>query len=146
MPFREITSYGKDLKCQLVKLGMTQVELAEKVGTSKQYLGKIIFGERAGTMYLESINHELLKNENTKRKNTLTPYGKAVKCRLVELNMTQVELAESVGTSKQYLGKILHGLRSGAKYLEDIDRILGLNQEERIENVKNICVKCLEII
>jgi len=65
---------------------------------------------------------------------------------LVELNVTQVELAESVGTSKQYLGKILHGLRSGAKYLEDIDRILGLNQEERIENVKNICIKCLEII
>ena len=34
---------------------MTQVELAELVGTSKQYLGKILYGERAGTMYLEKI-------------------------------------------------------------------------------------------
>lgn len=42
MLLREPTSYGKDVKCQLVHMGMTQVELAKKVGTSKQYLGKII--------------------------------------------------------------------------------------------------------
>ena len=38
---------------------MTQVELAEQVGTSKQYLGKILFGERAGTMYIEKIDQVL---------------------------------------------------------------------------------------
>jgi len=48
---------------------------------------------------------------------------------LIELNMTQVELEEMVGTSKQYLGKILHGVRSGAKYLESINSILGLEQK-----------------
>ena len=53
---RELTAYGKKVKCQLIELNMTQVELAEMVGTSKQYLGKILFGERAGTMYLEKIN------------------------------------------------------------------------------------------
>ncbi len=56
---REFTPYGKDLKCQLVKIGMTQVELAEKVGTSKQYLGKILHGKRSGTMYIDSINKSL---------------------------------------------------------------------------------------
>jgi hypothetical protein len=35
------------------------VELAEQVGTSKQYLGKILFGERSGTMYLEKIQQIL---------------------------------------------------------------------------------------
>lgn len=126
---RELTAYGKDVKCQLVRLGMTQVELAGLVGTSKQYLGKIIFGERSGDMYLEHIDQELVSNQNARRKNTLTPYGQEVKCRLIELNMTQVELAEMVGTSKQYLGKIFHGVRSGAKYLESINSILGLEQE-----------------
>ena len=40
-------------------MNMTQVELAEQVGTSKQYLGKILFGERSGTMYLEKIDQVL---------------------------------------------------------------------------------------
>ena len=137
MLVRELTPYGKDLKCQLVKIGMTQVELAEKVGTSKQYLGKIIFGERAGTMYLEHIDQELLVNENVKRQSTLTPYGKEVKCRLIELNMTQRELAEMVGTSKQYMGKILHGSRSGAKYVGEMNRILGIGKEVQNTKIKS---------
>lgn len=60
------------------------------------------------------------------RKRELTPYGKQVKHKLIELNMTQVELAELVGTSKQYLGKILFGERSGNMYLDQIDQILNL--------------------
>ena len=56
---RELTPYGKEVKHKLIELNMTQVELAEQVGTSKQYLGKILFGERAGTMYLEKIEQVL---------------------------------------------------------------------------------------
>lgn len=56
---RELTSYGKQVKHRLIELNMTQVELAEQVGTSKQYLGKILFGERAGTMYIEKIDQVL---------------------------------------------------------------------------------------
>lgn len=61
------------------------------------------------------------------RKRELTRYGKQVKHKLIEMNMTQVELAEQVGTSKQYLGKILFGERSGTMYLEKIDRVLKLS-------------------
>lgn len=56
---RELTPYGKSVKHRLIEMNMTQVELAESVGTSKQYLGKILFGERAGTMYLDKINQVL---------------------------------------------------------------------------------------
>lgn len=56
---RQLTPFGKEVKHRLIELNMTQVELAELVGTSKQYLGKILFGERAGTMYLEKINQVL---------------------------------------------------------------------------------------
>ena len=56
---RELTPYGKEVKHRLIEKNMTQVELAEMVGTSKQYLGKILFGERAGTMYLEKIEQVL---------------------------------------------------------------------------------------
>lgn len=60
---RELTGYGKLVKHKLIEMNMTQVELAEQVGTSKQYLGKILFGERAGTMYLEKIDQVLQVSE-----------------------------------------------------------------------------------
>lgn len=56
---RELTSYGKQVKHRLIEMNMTQVELAEQVGTSKQYLGKILFGERSGTIYLDKIDQVL---------------------------------------------------------------------------------------
>lgn len=56
---RELTQYGKQVKHKLIEMSMTQVELAEQIGTSKQYLGKILYGERAGTMYLEKIDQVL---------------------------------------------------------------------------------------
>lgn len=64
-----------------------------------------------------------------RRRRKLTPYGRQVKHRLIELNMTQAELAELVGTSKQYLGKILYGERAGTMYLEKIALVLGFAQK-----------------
>lgn len=56
----------------------------------------------------------------------LTPFGAKVKKKLIDRNMTQVELAALIGCNKQYLYKILCGERSGKKYIEDIQRILGI--------------------
>lgn len=56
----------------------------------------------------------------------LTPFGVKVKKRLIDRNMTQVELAALIGCNKQYLNKILYGERSGTKYLEEISRILDI--------------------
>lgn len=63
------------------------------------------------------------------RQTKLTPFGVEVKKRLIDLNMTQVELALRVGTSNQYLNKILCGERSGKKYIEKISEILFLCNE-----------------
>jgi len=54
----------------------------------------------------------------------LTPFGREVKKKLIDKNMTQVELAELIGCKKQYLFKILTGERSGKKYIEAIASIL----------------------
>lgn len=58
----------------------------------------------------------------------LTPFGKKVKKRLIDLGMTQVELAKEVGITDKYLYKILHGYRSGAKYIEKIRIVLKLDE------------------
>ncbi len=54
----------------------------------------------------------------------LTPWGREVKKRLLDLDKTQLWLAEEVGTSGKYLNLILYGQRSGKKYLPRIQRIL----------------------
>lgn len=46
----------------------------------------------------------------------LTPFGRKVRKRLIDKNMTQVELAALLGCNKQYIHKILVGERSGKKY------------------------------
>ncbi len=61
----------------------------------------------------------------TERK--LTPFGKKVKKRLIDMGMTQVELAERVGITDKYLSKILYGYRPGTKYVEKIKSILKMD-------------------
>lgn len=61
------------------------------------------------------------------RKRKLTPFGLRVKNRLADLNMSQKELAEKLGTSGAYLSMILYGERSGNIYIEGIKNILDLN-------------------
>ena len=51
----------------------------------------------------------------------LTPFGRKVRKRLIDKNMTAL-----LGCNKQYIHKILVGERSGKKYIEAISRILDI--------------------
>ena len=55
----EPTAFGKQAKKRLIDKGMTQVELAALIGCNKQYLHKILSGERSGKKYLEDISRVL---------------------------------------------------------------------------------------
>ncbi len=57
----------------------------------------------------------------------LTDFGKVVKKRLIDKDMTQAQLAALIGCEKQYLHKILVGERSGEKYREAISVILEID-------------------
>ncbi len=56
--------------------------------------------------------------------------GKQIKKSLIDKGMTQKEFADQLGTTPQYLNKILHGERSGAKYRDRIRELLGIDIEE----------------
>lgn len=62
------------------------------------------------------------------RRVELTPFGKQVKKKLIDKNMTQMELAGMLKCNKQYLYKILTGERSGEKYIERIAEILEIDE------------------
>ncbi len=61
------------------------------------------------------------------KKRALTPFGIEVKKKLIELNMTQRQLAEAVGMGEVYLNVVLHGERSGEKYVRAIETYLDLH-------------------
>lgn len=60
-------------------------------------------------------------------KTQISDFGKEVKKKLIDRDMTQVELAAMVGCDKYYLYKILHGKRSGEKYIGEISKILDIS-------------------
>lgn len=63
------------------------------------------------------------------QKNKLTPLGKEIRKKLTDREMSQVELARQIGTSKAYLSRIMHGDRSGNSYVGLICRILEIDPE-----------------
>ncbi len=54
----------------------------------------------------------------------MTMFGRRVKKRLIDLNMSQTELAEQLGIAPQYLWRIMVGDRPGDEYCERIKTIL----------------------
>ncbi|HHW39119.1 MAG TPA: helix-turn-helix transcriptional regulator [Bacillales bacterium] len=57
-------------------------------------------------------------------------FGVRVKKRLIELNMTQRQLAKNIGVNENYLTDILNGRRSGKKYIDRLTKTLALDIEE----------------
>jgi transcriptional regulator with XRE-family HTH domain len=64
------------------------------------------------------------------KRRALSEFGQIVNKKLIELNMTQKELSERIGTSPVYLSMILRGERGGQKYKEEILRILNKNKDD----------------
>ena len=60
----------------------------------------------------------------------LTAFGIIVKKRLIDKGMTQTELAKLLGINKQYLSKIIVGIRSGGKYKKRIIDILDIDRQD----------------
>lgn len=55
-------------------------------------------------------------------------FGMEVRKKLIELDMTQRELAEAVGATEKYIWHITHGRRKGTKYLPKIVQILNMKE------------------
>lgn len=61
----------------------------------------------------------------------LTAFGKTVKKRLIDLDMSQAELARAVGTSSANLSYILYGDRSDTAWAPRIETALALREGEK---------------
>lgn len=69
-----------------------------------------------------------------KCKRKLNRLGQECKKKLIEIHMSQKELAKRVGTTDKYLDLIFHNERAGTKYIFKIAEILNLNLADIEEN------------
>ncbi len=65
------------------------------------------------------------------KRRQLTPMGKRIVKKLVDMDRTQVWLCNEIGVKKSYLNRILHGERGGQKYISKIYDILELDEDEQ---------------
>lgn len=64
-------------------------------------------------------------------KNKVTPFGKWIKMRLLEKDMSSTELAQRIGTTKHRISEITRGVIPGTKYKEKIIEVLADTESER---------------
>ena len=60
----------------------------------------------------------------------VTEFGKAIRKRLIDLDMNQTDLARRIGTSKVTITYIIHGDRNPGRWEAAIREILGLSSAE----------------
>ncbi len=64
------------------------------------------------------------------RKKKLSPIGRIIKKRLIDLDMSKKTFAQLIGANYTYVTYIMYGERSGAKYMDKIARVLKLSLED----------------
>lgn len=64
-----------------------------------------------------------------------TSFGKVIKKRLVDKDMTQSELADAIGTSKAQITRIIYGYRSATNWVDAICQVLDIKDPERFKEV-----------
>lgn len=65
-----------------------------------------------------------------KKNHTCTPFGKQVKIRLLEENMTSRELAEMIGMADSTVCDVIFGRNNRKKTQMEIARVLGIDDED----------------
>lgn len=65
-----------------------------------------------------------------RRATDITPFGRRVKIRLLELGMDARQLAAAVGTSEVQISRIIHGKRPGYDQIPRIAEVLNIPLEE----------------
>ena len=62
-----------------------------------------------------------------KRKRKLTPFGRSVKKKSIDMGISLKDVAKEVGTSSEYLNLIMYGERKGYKYIKKIAEVLDID-------------------
>ena len=66
----------------------------------------------------------------------VTPFGKEIKKRMIDLDMSQNDLAEKMGVSSPYVGEILRGTRNSTNAQRKVCEAVGLDYDELMQRLE----------
>lgn len=66
----------------------------------------------------------------------ITPFGKEIKKHMIDLEMSQSELARKMGVSSPYVGEILRGTRSSVNAQRKVCEAVGLDYDELMKQLE----------
>lgn len=66
----------------------------------------------------------------------ITPFGKEIKKHMIDLEMSQSELAKKMGVSSPYVGEILRGTRSSVNAQRKVCEAVGLDYDELMKQLE----------
>lgn len=66
----------------------------------------------------------------------VTPFGKEIKKRMIDLDMSQNDLAQKMGVSSPYVGEILRGTRNSANAQRKVCEAVGLDYDELMQRIE----------
>ena len=68
----------------------------------------------------------------------LTPFGKEIKKRMIDLDMEQKDLAKAVGVVPSYISDVFRGARSGVKIKKKICEAVGLDYDQLMKKMEGM--------
>ena len=66
----------------------------------------------------------------------VTPFGKEIKKRMIDLDMSQNDLAQKMGVSSPYVGEILRGTSNSAYAQRIVCEAVGLDYDELMQRIE----------
>lgn len=66
----------------------------------------------------------------------ITPFGKEIKKHMIDLEMSQSDLAKKMGVSSPYVGEILRGTRSSVNAQRKVCEAVGLDYDELMKRLE----------
>ena len=66
----------------------------------------------------------------------ITPFGKEIKKRMIDLDMDQKDLAEAINVTPSYISDVFRGARSGVKIKRKICEAVGLEYDQLIKQLE----------
>ena len=67
---------------------------------------------------------------------TITPFGKEIKKRMIDLDMNQKDLAEAINVTPSYISDVFRGARSGVKIKRKICKTVGLEYDQLMKQLE----------
>ncbi|VOX07750.1 putative phage DNA binding protein [Streptococcus pneumoniae] len=122
---KELKIIKAKIKTRLIELDMTQAELAKQVSVASSVISELLkYGKGS-----EPVKEKVIERKNMSKE--LKIIKAKIKTRLIELDMTQAELAKQVSVASSVISELLKYGKGSEPVKEKVADVLGIENPWR---------------